>query len=45
MLNQTRYKNIFHFIGNFNKHYGIFPVVERIYHFLEKNVNTDSNCC
>lgn len=45
MLNQTRYKNHFNFIGNFNKHYGIFPGCGKNIPFLEKNKNMDSNCC
>ena len=43
MLKKTRFKKHFDFIGNFDKHYGIFPGCGKGNPFTEGE--TSENCC
>lgn len=45
MLHDTRFKQHFEFIGNFNRHYGIFPGCGSDIPFAQKEVRTTSGCC
>ena len=45
MLNNTRFKDHFEFIGNFNRHYGIFPGCGSDIPFANKTEGSETSAC
>ena len=45
MLNDTRFKDHFEFIGNFNRHYGIFPGCGSDIPFANKTEGSETSAC
>ena len=47
MLQDTRFKNHFQFIGDFTKHFGIFPNCGKTIPFLDSDTNNgvSGGCC
>lgn len=45
MLNQTRFQQHFEFIGDFSRHYGIFPGCGSDIPFVQDKGNSTSGCC
>lgn len=45
MLKQTRFKEHFEFIGNFDNHYGIFDGCGKNMPFKDKLIDSNNSCC